>query len=423
MSTRQRFKDERQVPSATKQIYGYGTTNCANAPVWNLNATVSRYEENGSYSTMVDTVTRNFAKRRKAGEVFFSPMSMQSVKIYNSSGVIPQFGQVTPFCVGSPNEYWWGRRDTFVNCTLGGTTSGFRFNVLPSGAITPPARLCTQGDLDSLVSEVSTSVLNKRARAKQNLYETVAEVHKSTSLLSDTLGSALKVISRKGDLLRRAKDAGSAYLAYRYGLKPIMMDIEGICSGLTKDVGVKRVTSRESENLLFSQLSTSSVVLNEDGMAQLQAVRSFNVTDQYEVRAMSLDEYYASMTHNIGFADKGLITLPWELLPYSFVVDWFVNVGDFIGALVPTPNVRALGSCVVIDRVYRNEYTVDQTGPSNPQYTHTPSRGTHTYEYHERTRAPGLPPPRITVKADFRLDQLTRAADSVALIVQRLKRG
>lgn len=36
----------------------------------------------------------------------------------------------------------------------------------------------------------------------------------------------------------------------------------------------------------------------------------------------------------------------WDLTPYSFILDWFINMGDIISAHAPVPGVKALASWV-----------------------------------------------------------------------------
>jgi hypothetical protein len=45
-----------------------------------------------------------------------------------------------------------------------------------------------------------------------------------------------------------------------------------------------------------------------------------------------------------GLSFKEIPITAWELVPYSFVIDWFVNAGDYIQAVTPKLGVKVLGS-------------------------------------------------------------------------------
>lgn len=40
------------------------------------------------------------------------------------------------------------------------------------------------------------------------------------------------------------------------------------------------------------------------------------------------------------------IEAAWELVPFSFIIDWFTNIGDIIGALILNPGLTPLSSWV-----------------------------------------------------------------------------
>jgi hypothetical protein len=198
---------------------------------------------------------------------------------------------------------------------------------------------------------------------------------------------------------------------------PFIKDVNTVVSGLKKKVGRQRVTTRASasdsrvERLsLASGSSPGNVVLYDK-----QSV------EKVTIRAMSLDEYVVTAADNIGLATKGLITLPWELIPYSFVADWFVNFGDFLQALVPLPGVKQLGSCVVTERDRQTSYTATGSIPASGWTLIRPVTGQFLTRYLTRTRT-ALSDASIVIKSDFKFDEATRLADATALITQRMGR-
>jgi hypothetical protein len=134
---------------------------------------------------------------------------------------------------------------------------------------------------------------------------------------------------------------------------------------------------------------------------------------------MALDEVDLSFLGNLGFPLKGLITLPWELQSYSFVADWFANIGDYIGSLAPSVGYNMLGSCMVEHRVTVNTYTSTGVNKTNGTWTlDAPITGTFSIVREETTRRP-LAARGLVIKNDFKLDEFTRSADAFALLASR----
>jgi hypothetical protein len=130
---------------------------------------------------------------------------------------------------------------------------------------------------------------------------------------------------------------------------------------------------------------------------------------------MSLDEFKVSQLMKQGVGFKDLLTLPWELVPFSFVFDWFVNVGDRLRAAVPTSGFKELGSCTTVTRVDSVRGTA-QTATPNAGYTiiSYPS-GSFDASYELKTRYAGLMAPRLVLKGDFRFSNIIRTLDALSL--------
>jgi hypothetical protein len=327
------------------------------------------------------------------------------------------FSSVATTCGAPPLHYEGKLASTFcVNTVFG--LADCSTQTLPCTTIIPDS------DINSLITEVSTSVLAKRGRADNNLFESVAEYRQTADLLlkpQKTLNDFLDTFSSRISKLRRLKGAASAWLAYRYGIRPFISDVSGIIDGLGKNIGKRRVTYRSSGRI--SRSSTSVVTGIPLGIFGFSF--SKQNTDSVSVRAMSLDEYVADLTSNVGFTTKDLITVPWELVPYSFVADWFANVGDVINALAPAPGYEQLGSCYVLEREFGNVWTCNNTSMSNPGYVWTGGSGSgvqFSSRFKTRSRVATLPSPGLIIKNDFRFDKFTRVADGLSLISQKLTR-
>jgi hypothetical protein len=215
--------------------------------------------------------------------------------------------------------------------------------------------------------------------------------------------------------------AAGAWLISRYGLLPVLKDIQSLRMQLSSSLDqAERHTARG--NAVIGRSSTTSL---SQSVTHVNQNGSVLTTDEVTVRAMSLDEWQLTMADHFGLGSKDLITLPWELLTLSFVADWFVNIGDFVGALVPLPGVNQKGCCIVTKRVRSLTCTISDYSPvgiaSVSSKATLSKTGTHT----ETSRSPGLRAPTLVrlnrSKIDPGLDKnVVRIVDASALVAQRL---
>lgn len=358
---------------------------------------------------MYDTTTPGFRKLQSEGGVAFNPMQkIREVSSLISEGVGVSTRKDALSCT-SPALQEEGRTDGPA-CFYYVYNGGF-FNAL---APAYPLELISREDLNSLVSEITTKVLAERGMADNNLFESVAEYRQTLGMFRGILGGFWKwLITNEAKL--RSLNPAKAWLMWRYGIKPLVSDVEAIAKGLKQKVGKRRKSSRASGTINRSG-STSYVCYTHPAYLVSATTQS---TDILEARGMSLDEYFADVYSNIGFTGKGLITTPWELVPYSFVFDWFFNFGDFLKALAPAPGYTQLGSAISVRRISSTIYTISGATSLGPVTLIRQPTGSFMGLREEKTRGPlGLP--KVVTKFNFRLDEGIRLADSAALIAVKI---
>jgi hypothetical protein len=130
-----------------------------------------------------------------------------------------------------------------------------------------------------------------------------------------------------------------------------------------------------------------------------------------------------SMANRLGFTAKGLVTLPWELLTLSFVVDWFVNVGDYLGALAPSPGWNQLGTILCVTEEIVNTVTaLGDTEDTQLYSILSPVQGSATIKVTTEWRQAPYPP-SLVVRPKFGLfDGGLRDADAFFLAGQKLSK-
>lgn len=387
--------------------------NCTDL-TWRLNATYM-LPKFGVVETMNDTVTPNFRKRISKGEIIFNPMKYTKVvQSLDNLGTGPYLKHQNSSCTSpSLTSEYDVSGGIFCNYVLGFTDC--------SNQNLSFEQLISSSDINNLVTEVVTSCLSKRGNADNNLFESVAEWRQTFDMFrhpTQVMNRFLDAFDKRIRKIRRLQGASQAWLTYRYGVRPFIKDVSGIIDGLAfKSIGKKRV--RYFANKTISRRLTQTYDVKPIWSVVTTSVNR-QMVDQFSARAVSFDEYVADLASNVGFTAKGLITVPWELVPYSFVVDWFVNVGDFLNAITPSPSYKQLGSCLVTERTTSNSWTAISSSSASPFNLLRPVTGSFSTSILTKTRSSSLPQPGLVIKNDFRLDTITRAADAISLIAQRL---
>jgi hypothetical protein len=145
------------------------------------------------------------------------------------------------------------------------------------------------------------------------------------------VSAAMRVLTGKPNNLSRhsADSAASLWLTYTYGVSPLLNDISGALKALDKVkkpyIPVHTVRAAVKENIkstCFNYFSLSQF----SGQFSARGLVRFKVTNPV---TKSLD--------SVGFINP--LSVAWELVPFSFVVDWFIPVGTFIENIVPPQGV------------------------------------------------------------------------------------
>lgn len=152
------------------------------------------------------------------------------------------------------------------------------------------------------------------SRAIQLLAYTVAVAKRDFRGISRALKTNVKA--------SKSKDLGGLWLEYHFGWKPMIQDIYTGIDILQQPIQDKRVKgSARTQKINVYQVDETNYRTFAEQRLDIRSKQccSFRVTNPNLWRANQL----------------GLInpaTLVWELIPFSFVVDWFIPVSGFLGS-------------------------------------------------------------------------------------------
>lgn len=405
MRSRQIISIERQTATPLYEVWN----SCAQTSYTLLSTLAGPYV--GTWEYMSDVVVPNYHRRSSRGEVFFNPMSRDVHRVAcEGIGYEQQIKISNITCTGVP-RFKMGKRDGDQPAIIASV------NLYSGATLLQAPRVISDSDVASAIREVSTKVLSDRGSADTNFYETLAELDQTLGLQKSIIDEIRKIVesTKRTKLGRAAKSAAALYLLYRYGIRPLIGDIGALASSMGLESKKVRKTTRGSIHLNQQEYTSQNF---GTGIVYVVGTQK---TEDVTIRAMSLDEYTMSSVTESGLGTKELMKLPWELVPFSFVLDWFANVGDFYGSFLPTPGYTQLGSCVVTERTTSCVHNV--TSFTQPSYAYNmirPCTGSLTLDSTRKIRA-GLMAPGLVIKSDFRFSNLTRCADALALLLQRMR--
>lgn len=276
---------------------------------------------------------------------------------------------------------------------------------------------------NSLIPRLYDKVKNQDV----NLAQALAEYRQSTGMFVETLtrlGRALLKL-KKLDLVgasrlvfpKGPKDLANDWLLLQYGIKPLLSDIDGAAKMLAqpedryfdiivrgkKDVPAEVVSS---EGGTYGCLTTSASI-----------VSSGSVEVVYKVR-LRVD----SITRDLSRLGLGnLNSVAWEVIPFSFIADWVLPIGDYLNNTDAFSGLTVVSSHKTVTYKETNFYARSFGGSGNGYTTSAASCGfSNEMIMVERVVDIPIPPlPRPSFKNPLSAGHF---ANALALFIQ-LKKG
>jgi hypothetical protein len=375
----------------------------------------------GITETMYDNAASGW-NRRKKGKLIFNDM-LKITTTRQVSGSSSATVTTVGFPCTGPNL------QRIVTCS----DAFFTFTLAPSAPPPHGVGIAAQ-DMSDLVEEVWADCLAKRGEGNANLLETLAELDKSYALLTEpfkNLSNLVKALRRNGKRAKgyekvaaNTKDlivfASSEWLKFRYGVTPIMNDITAIMKALE--------TGYTSKPMVFTARSSAEITGGGDVPSNVVAGTQFRIdytastTHLFKVRAFYVDIYVRSIWTDLGFSTRNLFGLAWELTRYSFVKDWFGNIGSLIYANSPKVFHSSEGGQVSTREELTTIYSPTALVALTPAtWTVT---GAASDVILQRTvtksRQNKVPIASYVIRHDFKFNRFIRASDAASVAIQWL---
>lgn len=229
-------------------------------------------------------------------------------------------------------------------------------------------------------------------------------------------------------VVRDLKGIANVHLGYQFGVKPLIADIKATARILTSfEEKVRwlrknsnkpvRVSFKKDLSRNYAPSSTYEDYGYTYGGTRIDGYKCFYhawAVLTYDVSRLSDFELsQAVLRRQLGV--DSLLAVAWEAVPYSFIVDWFVKIGDLlakIGNLELPYSIQDMGYSVKIEETRTTWYAY--RWPRS--VTHTVPGSLYRRRFY---RACGLPASlSVSSASPLGLQQLALAA---SLFVQRLK--
>lgn len=252
----------------------------------------------------------------------------------------------------------------FVGGCYRAKSEGPSWSLQPALAVLP----AVDNDLVNLVSQQS------RAKCQAAIFDaltTVAEFGQTSRMVGNAWGRVFDYANRSARFatrFRRPGDVAKAFaekwLEYRYGWMPAIYAAQDAVKAAAWRVASSEFISEKSSIVVpISETGTVTTVTPLGGTPP--GFQTYSQTDTISGwrRYTGTSWGFARYTGPRSAGFDPLLTA-WELVPYSFVVDWFLNVGTWIKSVSPFPTCKLSGgSCSVSeDYEYRQQWEITYSG-------------------------------------------------------------
>lgn len=362
-----------------------------------------------------DEVTTAYRDRIKSGEVIINPVAISSLErmptiVTVRNGPHPYLGlcDITgdfSAYMETYTDFWWDEIWPDVSRWIDMTVTRAHARIDPS-VLNP---IETLKDLDSTIGMLR--------KPFSSAWKLLGKMHVSKARrLRKSASNAAQVIT-------------DTWLEYRYGWRPLIGDVENVVNAshkirakLDKRRLVARAEMSEKQNrsceIVVPLGSAPPGIDTMRGVLAIEAECKVSAGVVYDLASQTTID---QLNQILGTRPSDLASNIWQSLPYSFVLDWFVNVDDWLRAITPDPCVSIRGSwvsvCMNQTRHHKDIDTETYSPYPDTYYRHRVQGSTVISRSLKRYANPALP--KMPVMKSMPLTSL-QTVDGVSLMAQKI---
>lgn len=320
--------------------------------------------------TMTDVVTPGYRKKQSKGQIVNTPMDCVSTTV-STNVVNYDWNCIYCYYSCSPTLCLWRGYDVV------GTRLGKDFFAgMPNNGWASDPNINIQSLIDIAVTQMWANADHSKAAALATLGEAKETIHSMISII----GRLIKIIIalKKLDVKYlysqiKPKELASRYMELRYAIRPLYYDVKQIIAAANhRKLDYDRYTFRGYTKA--SDLSETSFTYDYsfgDSLGTMARMSVYGRTQRdVTVRSGLLTHVSEPSLSNVWGFDQ-LFETAWELMPFSFIIDWFFNVGQTIASWTPEAGIKPLASWYkVTDTIYRFSVITNTSIVTNPSKTY-----------------------------------------------------
>lgn len=286
----------------------------------------------------------------------------------------------------------------------------FDCTVPPSTIIKPNDILTLQSRLSEQVKGHEFNLAVSVAQGKQTVDMVVKAVHSIGGAIIDLKKGRFESAARRFGVNQKPsklseKDVSGRWLELQYGWLPLLSDVHEAArayEAITNKPRVSRVTSTLTRRGT-GEFSNSPTLYTCKGDLVEKVKIIYEMTEDI------------SVARSLGLTDP--LQVAWELIPYSFVVDWFVPIGSYLENLNTIPQLNGRFLTIKV----RNYQGAASKGPNpNVSWIKYPTTNTSTF-YMKREVSGSLSVPKPAFESLPDAMSPSRIWNALALVTQRLR--
>lgn len=168
----------------------------------------------------------------------------------------------------------------------------------------------------------------------KELHQTLEMIRHPAQALRKGVGDYLSTLAKRRRRLsprRKPHVLSDTWLEYNFGWKPLIADIQAGKKALRNlpTCELKPISAFASEKVSQSTRTSSLSIgrYRQDYLVKIEGWRSYRYKGAVRVSLPSEGGY---LQQSFGFDLSSFIPTVWEVIPYSFLVDYFTNIGDIL---------------------------------------------------------------------------------------------
>lgn len=287
--------------------------------------------------TMIDHVTPNYKQRSACGEVILNPMTRYQHELHLEPLVL----------------------ERSVTHKLGNTaeTVGNYLKTAP-GLMAPSPGSRVDEIKTLLADEISQSVNEAFSRvelSEAQILASLGELPETLRWLASLYRRFIRIYSlaklKRLKLKRPSKEqVEEIWMELRYAVRPLIYDAVQCMNALQAHIDKSERHKATSVVLFDKQYGTTSqekVIGNEEHGFFANWTSSGLETARIKSGVLFQIEESLNTFNAVWGIDQPFESV-WELVPFSFIIDWFWSIGDTIAAWSINPHLKVLGSWYVV---------------------------------------------------------------------------